>query len=113
MSGYRVLSLQMTEEDAKKIIVHKYSAARIMESEPRKTTWSLENVPESVARAIVQFNTPPLEEPKEFGAMVEAGVSGWGNRVPLVNVNGRWWSRNNIFWDWSDLVEPKRIENPK
>ena len=76
-------------------------------------TYSLVNVPVQVWEQIRDFMTPPLAEPKEFGAMVEAGVEGWANRVPMVNINGRWWSRNNFHWDWSELVEPKRIENPK
>ena len=59
---------------------------------------------------IQHFMVKPMEEPKEFGAMVEAGVKGWANRVPLVNVNGRWWSRNNLHWEWSDLVEPKLVK---
>ena len=59
--------------------------------------------------ATVQL-TPPKprpEEPKGFGAMVEASVSGWGdNRVPLVSVNGRWWVKNNLYFKYSDLIDP-------
>ena len=84
-----------------------------VERELLGSVYSLVNVPVQVWKAIQDFMIQPLAEPKEFGAMVEAGIEGWVNRVPMVNINGRWWTRNNLHWSWSELIEPKRIENPK
>lgn len=117
--GYRILSLQMTEEDAKKIVVHRLTSPRLLESSPRLTTYSLENVPKNIADAIIQFNTPPLAEPTEFGTMVEATID-FGNGMDCYRgtwirisdiVYGKYWhSRVGHRVSWNELINPKLVK---
>ena len=116
--GYRILSLQMTEEDAKKIVVHRLISPQLHTLSPRLTTYSLENVPESIANAIVQFNNPPLAEPTEFGAMVEATIDYSngadcyrGKWIRIFDSLGKCWqSEQGHRKYYCDLINPKLVK---
>lgn len=62
--------------------------------------------------------TPPMSEPKEFGAVVEASMySSAGKRQRFVHAgDGLWIGENSVTkytLGWSDLINPRIIEEEK
>ena len=103
--------VKMVDEDAVVIDLKKIPDARL---KAQNTHWILRNqeYEASLIGEVLNQLTPPVTEPKNFGAIVEANYPkvGIGRRHKFVR-NGRDWICENTLYnfDWSDLINPSII----